>query len=169
TQRGNNNAWCHDNPMSWFDWELMKDNTELIRFCRALVAFRKRQPTVRRASFLAGMPGAPGSLPDVSWFNADGRPMNWPHGDRSLQCLFGAWPMSGPSSLAARHVLVLLHADWAPREFTLPHVGQGIHWRLFVNTAAETPDDIYPAADGPSPAGDKLLLLGHTLICYVAA
>jgi isoamylase len=169
TQRGNNNAWCQDNATSWFDWELVKDHADLVRFCRALVAFRKRQPTVRRASFLAGMPCAPGSLPDVSWFNADGWPTTWPHGDRSLQCLFGAWPPNGPSSVAARPVLLLLHADWAPREFTLPRLHHDIHWRLFVNTAAETPDDIYPAADGPSPAGDKLTLLGHTLLCYVAA
>jgi len=168
TQQGNNNAWCQDNDVSWFDWQLVGENADLVRFCRALVAFRKRQPTVRRASFLAGMPVSPGSLADVSWFNAEGRPMTWSHGERSLQCLFGAWPMTGASSLSARHVLVMLHADWAPREFTLPAAGHPIHWRLFVNTAAESPDDVYPDADGPSPAGNKLALLGHTLVCYVA-
>jgi glycogen operon protein len=168
TQQGNNNAWCQDNATSWFDWQLVSENEDLVRFCRALVAFRKRQPTVRRATFLAGMPQSPGSLPDVTWFNADGRPMGWSHGERSLQCLYGPWPVSGASSLSARPVLVLLHSDWAPREFTLPSVGHHIHWRLFVNTSADTPDDIYPGADGPSPVGNKLTLLGHTLVCYVA-
>jgi hypothetical protein len=50
----------------------------------------------------------------------------------------------------------------------MPHVGQDLHWWLFVNTAADRPDDVYLASDGPSPASNKLLLIGHSLVCYVA-
>ena len=169
TQQGNNNAYCQDNPVSWFDWNLVDKNAELARFCRGLIAFRRRQPTVRRASFLVGEPAEPGLLPDVSWFNAEGGAVDWSGGEHSLVCLFGAWPATGPSSFAARAVLIFTHSGPEPRQFVVPPLAQGNQWRLFINTAAESPDDIYPDADGPPPADGKLVLLDHSLVCYVAA
>src|SRR5439155_24624850 len=68
TQRGNNNAYCQDNPLSWFDWKLVEKNETLVRYCKALIEFRRTQPAVRRAEFLSGEPRYPGALPDVSWF-----------------------------------------------------------------------------------------------------
>ncbi|HVX61227.1 MAG TPA: glycogen debranching protein GlgX [Pirellulales bacterium] len=168
TQQGNNNAYCQDNEISWFDWRLVEKNTEIWRFCQGLIAFRKRQPTVRRFDFLRGEPIAPGALPDVSWFNAEGEPVNWSHGDPSLTCIFGAWPPTGPESRAARHVMLLIHGGPHPRHFRLPAMAHGIAWRLFVNTAAESPADIYPDADGPAPVDVNLTLLDHSLMCYVA-
>ena len=169
TQQGNNNAYCQDNPVSWFDWKLVDKNPDLARFCRGLIAFRRRQPTVRRASFLVGEPAGPGLLPDVSWFNAEGGSVDWSGGEHSLVCLFGAWPTTGPSSIAARAVLIFTHSGPQPREFVVPPLAQGNPWRLFINTAAESPEDIYPDADGPPPADGKLVLLDHSLVCYVAA
>ena len=57
TQRGNNNAYCQDNDISWFDWRLVRKHRGLWRFCRALIAFRKAEPSVRRTGFLTGQPG----------------------------------------------------------------------------------------------------------------
>ena len=66
TQRGNNNAYCQDNAVSWFDWKLVEKNESLLRFTQALARFRQEQPTVRRTDFLKGRPEGPGELPDVS-------------------------------------------------------------------------------------------------------
>ena len=77
TQRGNNNAYCQDNPISWFDWTLVETNADLLRFVQALIAFRKSQPTLQHPDFMKGYSRADGQLPDVSWFNADGGPVNW--------------------------------------------------------------------------------------------
>ncbi|HVW38744.1 MAG TPA: glycogen debranching enzyme, partial [Pirellulales bacterium] len=166
--QGNNNAYCQDNVISWFDWNLVTKNADLWRFCQGLIAFRKRQPTVRRADFLRGEPAASGHLPDVSWFSPDGGPVDWSNGESSLVCLFGAWPATGAESVVARHVMLLIHAGWAPRHFTLPKLAEGVKWRLFVNTAAESPADIYPDADGPPPLDGRLTLVERSLMCYVA-
>src|SRR5690606_37200735 len=56
TQRGNNNAYCQDNEISWFDWTLVEQNEDLVRFMKALIDFRLHQPTVRRKQFLTGQP-----------------------------------------------------------------------------------------------------------------
>ena len=75
TQQGNNNAYCQDNAISWFDWRLVQRNEPLVRFVQALIAFRRSEPTVRRTDFLTGQPVRPGGLPDASWFSpgASGR------------------------------------------------------------------------------------------------
>ncbi len=56
TQRGNNNAYCQDNAISWFDWRLVEKNADLVRFVQGLIALRRANPTVRRKDFLRGEP-----------------------------------------------------------------------------------------------------------------
>ena len=140
---------------------------ELLRFVRTLVAFRRRQPTIRRAKFLTGKMEEPGRLPDVSWYTPTGRPVDWSATNHSLACLF---VKTGLDSPAARDILVLLHAGSEPQEFVLPGPARPIPWRLLVDTAAQSPDDVFPSADGPAPPADGLIQLAdHTLVCYVAA
>jgi glycogen operon protein len=166
SQRGNNNAYCQDNAVNWFDWRLTERNAEMLRFVRSLIAFRRQQPTLRRRRFLTGAPHKDGGLPDVSWFGTDGKPVHWEKTFHSLICLLGTGGIEDP---LARPVMILLHSGGAPQRFTLPANARAIPWRLFVDTAAESPGDIYPEADGSAfPASGTLLLDHHTLRCYVA-
>ena len=167
TQRGNNNAYCQDSDVSWFDWQLLEKNAELFRFSQALVAFRRQQPTVRRATFLTGKMQQPGRLPDVSWFAPDGRPVDWSATGHCLACLFGKTGLDDP---AARDILILLNAGGEPQNFVLPESARPIPWRQLVDTSAMSPADVFPSADGPAPPTDGPIPLDHhTLICYVAA
>src|SRR5262249_15185831 len=68
TQRGNNNAWCQDNEISWFDWEAR--DAELLEFARMLIGLRLRHPVFRRTRFFGGHGE---QLPDVWWMRPDGR------------------------------------------------------------------------------------------------
>ncbi|MCC7475861.1 MAG: glycogen debranching protein GlgX [Pirellulales bacterium] len=165
TQRGNNNAYCQDNATSWFDWRLVQRNTELLRFVQALNAFRRRQPNVRRGAFLTGTASKPDQLPDVSWFNPNGTAVDWSVVGSSLTCVLGT---SGVSDPAARAILIMLHCGPQPHEFIQPRNTTNLPWRLFIDTAAESPDDIYPDADGPPLGPEPVLLDPQTLRCYVA-
>ncbi|HEX3869224.1 MAG TPA: glycogen debranching enzyme, partial [Pirellulales bacterium] len=123
----------------------------------------------RRTTFLTGgiTPGT--EIPDVSWFSADGQPIDW-NNDQSLICRFGTY--QGPCSprQSPRHVLILLHAGERQRVFTIPASTPAIEWRLFVDTASKTPLDVYPNFDGPAPPMDgQVTLLDHSLKCYVSA
>jgi glycogen operon protein len=166
TQRGNNNAYCQDNATNWFDWRLVERNEEMLRFCRALIEFRRRQPNVRRSSFLTGTAAKPGQLPDVSWYGTDGKPVDWNHVHRSLTAILGT---SGLDDPAARHILLMLHAGNEPQPFAVPMTARDRKWRLLVDTAAKSPHDVYPDADGPPPpVSGPILLESHALRCYVA-
>jgi glycogen operon protein len=169
TQRGNNNAYCQDNEISWFDWRLVRKHRSVRRFVEALIAFRKSEPALRREDFLTGRPQNGRGLPDVSWYGPDGATINWAASDRSLQCLLAAVAPSNGEPSHSRHILILCHAGAEPCRFLVPHVARHLSWRLFVNTAAKTPGDIYPALDGPpAPPDGAVMLEARSLVAYVA-
>jgi glycogen operon protein len=169
TQRGNNNAYCQDNDTSWFDWKLVEKNKDLVRFCRALIMFRRGQPTVRRESFLTGRPNGQGSLPDVSWYSPLGVAVDWASGPLALIALLTAPRPEDDPQGAGRNVMFLINATRQSLQFILPPVAKQTDWRLFIDTSAEPPGDAYPEQDGPAPpVSRKLTLPHHSFRCYVA-
>ena len=168
TQQGNNNAYCQDNEISWFDWSKVEQNADLVRFCRGLIAFRRRQPTVRRKHFLTGDPIHGRDLPDVNWYSAVGTAVDWGGWDRSLICLLIAPGIAEDPEQLGRNILLMFNAAPERQAFILPTIAKSQNWRLFVNTAAVPPQDMYPAGDGPSvPLAGKIMLPGRSLRCYV--
>jgi glycogen operon protein len=125
---------------------------------------------LRHSTFLTGQTPPGGGLPDVSWFDPDGRPLDWKHDDSSMVCLLGAWSESPTTLAAARKILILAHAGDRQRSFQLPDLVRASDWRLFMNTEADSPHDIYPEVDGPPPPDDgKVTLAARSLVCYVSA
>jgi glycogen operon protein len=169
TQRGNNNAYCQDNVISWFDWRRVKKHDAMRRFAEALIAFRRYEPTVRQESFLTGQSARPGGLPDVSWFAASGQQVDWQADERSLVCLLAAAPRRRRYDPPNHHVLLFFHAGAEPREFRFPEAACGLPWRQFIDTAEPVPRDVYPNLNGPlPPRNGKLILQGRSLVCYVS-
>src|SRR5437868_9856714 len=73
SQGGNNNAWCQDSEISWFEWEGWSEaQVEQIDFARRLMAVRRDHPVFRRQRFLEGKDTTGSGLPDVWWFRPDG-------------------------------------------------------------------------------------------------
>jgi glycogen operon protein len=166
TQNGNNNAYCQDNEISWFNWDLVEENADMLRFAKALIHFRREQPTVRRKEFMTGKPEREGELPDVSWYSALGTAVDWGEGDPAFIAL-----LSAPTADAhARDVMLLANGSADRREFILPPVAKGTSWRLFIDTCAAPPKDVYPKFDGPKPPRSRRLVLPYrSVCCYVAA
>ncbi len=168
TQQGNNNAYCQDNTISWFDWRLVEKNRDLVRFCRALIEFRRMQPTVRRMEFPWGEPPRPGGLAEVMWFGPDGRTKNWGADTSSLTCFFAA-PPTIEGQVPARHVLMMMHAGPRPREFVLPRLPKRVAWRMFLDTSKVSPDDVYSDLNGPmAPRRGRLILDHHSMVGFVS-
>jgi glycogen operon protein len=181
TQSGNNNAYCQDNEISWFDWSLVEEGGDLVRFVRELIRFRLGNPTLRRRSFLEGGRSADGTLPDVEWFSPEGTHVDWYAADASLTCFFGAPSAAklheaadlaaGGVEGTARHVLVFCHAGSLPRTFQFPRATllAGLPWRLFVDTARVPPHDIHPDGKGPMfEVTRPLEMPERSLVCLVA-
>jgi isoamylase len=75
TQRGNNNAYCQDNEISWLNWQLNEASERLLRFVRRLIAFRREHPVFRRPKFFQGRPIRGAGIRDIMWFNSTGAEM----------------------------------------------------------------------------------------------
>jgi isoamylase len=141
TQQGNNNAFCQDNELSWFDWEDRDD--ELLEFTRSLIAFRADHPTFRRRAFLTGGNPRGSGLPDVWWFRPDGRKMtqrDWGRGEAKTVGVFlngDEIPTHSPRGEDARDdsFMLLFNGHYEPITFHLPTRRFGLRWTVVLSTA----------------------------------
>ena len=169
TQKGNNNAYCQDNEISWLNWALQQSNAEMTRFVRALIQFRKNQPTVRRKTFLTGVPNSNGWA-DVSWYSALGTAVDWHSSELPVICLLAAPSPQEDSSGAGRDVLLMLNSSSAGCRFMIPTIARSRKWQTFVDTSMECPNDIYPDLDGPLlPENGSYTLPQKAMAVYVAS
>ncbi|OOH82444.1 glycogen debranching protein GlgX [Leptospirillum ferriphilum] len=146
TQQGNNNAYCQDNPITWFDWNLTADQKELLEFTRTLVHFRRSSPVLKRRTFFQGRRIRGSEIKDISWFSPAGREMTdeeW-HSD-FVRCL--GVRLAGDAiterdprghAVSGDTLLILLNADYQSLDFILPAHKKGAHWSMVIDTATRT-------------------------------
>ncbi|MDQ6727432.1 MAG: glycogen debranching enzyme, partial [Actinomycetota bacterium] len=143
TQRGNNNAYCQDNEISWFDWSLRDENLALLGFTRQLMDFRVAHPVLRRRRWFQGRPIYGSGVEDIVWFDCAGTEMDdhqWQQDfARSLGVFLNGRGISSPDH-HGRHIvddslLMLFNAHWEPVEFTLPDSRFGDRWRKDMATS----------------------------------
>ncbi len=87
TQRGNNNAYCHDNELTWYDWE--NTDEQLLAFARSLIAFRQAHPVFHRRGWFQGRKIRGSDVKDIAWYRSTGAPMDERHWRESCGCALG--------------------------------------------------------------------------------
>jgi len=135
TQRGNNNAYCQDNEISWVDWRLRDANLDLLQFVQSLASLRRRHTEFRRETFLKGVASRAG-VKDVAWLNARGTEMtqaDW--GDGNLRAL-GIW--FGKRNIATGRLLLLVNAAAGAQVFCLPAAPADRPWMRQFDTGADS-------------------------------
>ncbi len=165
TQKGNNNAYCQDNEISWFDWTRDEKQNQFLDFTRKLIWFRKAHPAFRRPKFLRGRRIRGSEIRDVMWFNPGGSEMTdeeW--ASPFVRCL--GMLLSGDTvdvvSFEGEPVrddtfLLLINAHYEPIPFVLP--GQeNLEWQLILDTM--DPDG-FLAQPGKFASGDDVDLGGR--------
>jgi len=134
TQKGNNNGYCQDNELNWFDWNLVKKNADIFRFFKLMIAFRKRYSSLRRRSFFSGEFNER-NVADISWHGCKLSSPGWE--DPSAISL--AFTLGGFEGEADIHVMLNMY--WENLEFEVPTV-DGRKWYKVVDTAEPSPMDI---------------------------
>ena len=175
TQRGNNNAYCQDNEMSWLDWSAFNPavaldftrathfdtgdmtGSELIEYVRNLITLRREHPVFRRPRFFRGVEAEPSPLKDITWYAADGREMtpdDWNDGERRT---FGALLGGdvGDRFISLRgypelddSFLMILNGHPVAQEFVLPSVPAVRRWTYLLDTARAGASPRLPVAPG---------------------
>ncbi|MFI5184627.1 MAG: glycogen debranching protein GlgX [Vicinamibacteria bacterium] len=158
TQTGNNNAYCHDNPLGWLDWRLEEANADLVRFFRLLIRFRKTHPSLRRRFFFEDEIGPP----PVAWHGVKRGQPDWGHESRCLAMHLLGGKSDDDLYLAA-------NAYWEPQEFELPTLPAGKAWRRSVDTSLDPPHDIRePGDEAPLSRSTSYRVRPHSVVVLVA-
>ncbi|HSO97315.1 MAG TPA: glycogen debranching protein GlgX, partial [Solirubrobacteraceae bacterium] len=142
SQCGNNNSWCQDSEISWYDWSRAPEKEQMRDFTRRLIRLRREHPVFRRESFLLGQEQQGSGLPDVWWFRADGMKMtrkDWQGGERALGMFLNGEEIPDPDKTGEEVVddsfIALFNAHHEERTFTLPRRRFGEQWALELSTA----------------------------------
>jgi hypothetical protein len=166
TQRGNNNAYGQDNPISWFDWQAAARETDMQAFVRKAIALTRRFPILQRRKFLLGKDLDADRIADVTWFGAELGPPSWLDPELRTLC----YQLDGGEELAAGRdylLFVILHAHWEPRSILLPKLPTGRRWLRVVDTSLPPGEDIAePGREVSIDPPDHYLA---SPICFVAA
>ena len=144
TQKGNNNAYCQDNELSWVDWTAVDES--LLDFTRWIIAFRRGHPVFRRRRFFQGQP-IRGTL-DISWFKPDGKSMtdeDWDVGyARSLGMFLNGRGIPGHDErglpVTDDSFILLFNAHSGGVRWTIP-AEFAATWRLILDTRRRDPED----------------------------
>ncbi|TXH37622.1 MAG: glycogen debranching protein GlgX [Rhodospirillaceae bacterium] len=161
TQRGNNNAYCQDNEISWLDWGADSDDGALVSFLRRMIAFRQAHPALRCTRFMHGRVRSPDEIKDITWFTPQGSEKTaeqWQDGlARCVGVLLNG--RSHPSLMTGKQpagddmLLIVMNAHNDVVDFTLPSLPAVTSWRRLIDTVDSQgqpepmtlrPEQVYP-------------------------
>jgi isoamylase len=171
TQGGNNNGYCQDSEVSWYDWDAA--DTDLLAFTRAAIDLRRSHPALRRRRFAVGAEdGADASSGEIAMLRTDGTPMaagDWqdPNAKALMVWLDGTTTAEPEEDGRARRdgrLLILLNASEVDIDVLLPAESFGSAWNVVLSTGP----------DGPAPgdrlkAGEAIHVHSRSLLVWDAA
>jgi isoamylase len=138
SQQGNNNTYCQDNEIGWFNWDLVNENADLLNFVKGLISCTQRKEIFKIENLLA----TPEDIdePHISWHGVKLNKPDWSENSRSL-----AFTLFHPEANETIHVMV--NAWWKTLKYQIPEA-KGKKWYKVVDTAAAAPDDFFEECKG---------------------
>jgi glycogen operon protein len=169
SQQGNNNAYCQDNEISWFDWDLKDENDALLDFTRQLISFRRRHPVFRRRKWFQGRAIHGSTVHDIGWFNPDGGQMTeeqWNDGfAKAIAIFLNGQEISEPGERGERIIdesfLMFFNAHYELIEFTIPSGLQHWNWQVIIDTTQPrlVENGMWYTSDKPVPVAERSVML----------
>ena len=170
TQGGNNNAYCQDNEISHYDWELDDERTSLLRFTQRLISLRRAHPAFHRERFFKGRPIHGTELKDIMWFGRDGLEMNDGHwqdpNTTTLEMFLSGRGLDNLGEdgrpIVDDDFLVMLNGSEEDLDFVLPGAADGA-WELVVDTADDEAREQRNAGDATRLVRRSMKVFTHLL------
>lgn len=161
TQGGNNNAYCQDNPVSWNDYSLLEEHGGLFRFVRMLIMLRREHPVFTRPEFYTGLDNSRSTRNDIDWLDTRGARMDWSHGGHCLAIYIDGTEVGLRNIREDDDFYIMFNNAREDQVFFLPTPPPGLHWVRVIDTAAESPEDFYPAGEEPPLSNPSEITVIH--------
>lgn len=173
TQKGNNNAYCQDNEISWLDWK--NKDADLLNYTRRLIHLRKKHPSLRRRRWFQGQPIKGLGVEDIAWFLPDGMEMeghNWEEDfARSLGIYLNGKGIrsTGPKGekIFDDSFYIIFNAHHGPLDFRLPEKKYGEEWTRILDTSLDSAEEdtgTFQASEVIKVEGRTTVLLKHSIL-----
>ncbi|HKF98798.1 MAG TPA: alpha-amylase family glycosyl hydrolase, partial [Steroidobacteraceae bacterium] len=140
TQDGNNNGYCQDNELSWFDWSRVESQREMLEFTRGMIGFRRRHASLTANRFYHGTVLTPRGIPDISWHGVQLHQPPWGNGAAQMLAFTIAGIEESEEDLHA-----ILNMSENPVDAEIPQLPDRF-WYLAVDTAQAPPHDVIEPA-----------------------
>ena len=159
TQHGNNNAYCQDNEIGWFNWADVARGGEMFRFVQKMIQLTHEHDLFRDQHFWRPEGRGPG--PYVTWHGTQLHEPDWGEHSRTI-----AYTLRHPAS--GEHLCVLFNAYWEPLAFDLMPLPEPEQWRRVVDTSLASPDDFCDPQDAPVVTADKYVVEARSAVVLLA-
>ncbi len=167
SQKGNNNAYCQDNELSWFDWRQVEQQKDILRFLRELIHYTQSLRLFDEENLFAVAKSSAqavvelGDRPHIVWHGTQLDTPNWELGSRQL-----AMALHHPQ--AGEHLHAIFNAHWQAAAFELPPPPPGCVWHRIVDTALPSPEDFCPPEQAPAVRLDSYWVSPRTVVVLQA-
>ncbi|HVP19318.1 MAG TPA: glycogen debranching protein GlgX [Spirochaetia bacterium] len=169
TQRGNNNPWCQNNEISWYDWRLSKRHADIHAFCRAMIAFRKRHPAFLRPEFYSGKNSRREAMPDITWLTEAGEPADWASDRSTLAFLIDGNKAETEADRDDNDIFIMCNASRKEVSFTLAPIPPGKEgWYRAIDTARPCGQDTAAPGAEERVSRDVLALAPRSMVVLLS-
>ena len=134
TQQGNNNAYCQDNEIGWFDWTAAERNRDLMEFFRKAIAMTRRFPVLQRRKFFLGKDLDDDGVPDLTWYSPDLGSPDWQDPNARTVCVQLDASEDGTDFGVAR-LFFVFNAHYEPQRIKLPQLSADQTWHRAIDTS----------------------------------
>lgn len=158
TQLGNNNAYCQDNDISWFDWKQLKNNADMLRFTRKLINYTQTLDILREEDFL--VEDGRGKVPCITWHGVDLCAPDWSENSHTL-----AFELHHQKN--HEHLYLGFNAYWRARDFNIPPLPKGQYWYRLIDTQQAAPQDFCDLETAPRVPHTSYRLAARSAVVLV--
>jgi len=168
SQRGNNNAYCQDNEINWFDWTLLARNSDIFEFFRKAIAFTRRFPILQNRKFFLGKDLDADNVPDLTWFAPDlGAPQWQDTNARTLCCQLDS--SEDGYDLGVDRLFFIFNAHYEPQWVKLPPLESGHDWYRAIDTSLPGGEDFAdPGREIPLNPADQYIANPRSAVVLLA-
>ena len=169
TQEGNNNAYCQNNSISWYDWKRSELHADLLRFTSILIRFRLNHPAFLRPEFYTGQDRNYNAIPDISWFDSKGREPQWNLMGKVLGMRLDGSKAEIMADRDHNDVFALFNATSADVQAVVAAAPDKRSWYRVIDTSRDSPEDILaPGDEEKLPDQTRYLISAKSLALFIS-
>ncbi len=166
TQKGNNNAYCQDNEISWIDWALKEKNTEVFEFTKNIIKFRQKHPILRKKKFTYPV-NSKDDVADITWHGINPFFADWSENSKLVICM-----LKGKASLLDYNVIdsdiyMAFNADLQNYTITIPESPSGNKWKRVIDTSKQFPNDFLDETNAEVVTDNKYYIRKQSLLVFI--